>query len=200
MELKNVKDRFVDENYSKYAFSDKVLVCCPRCKKRAEVTYDRETNSKIIKCFECHFIEKGDDLIYENRVKRNCDNCGGQILVEVESKNKMDKMKVKCHACGQTREYKPTITTKRIIFKDNGNATDPHYGLPLWLQGDIKGNIFWAYNYEHLNYLKRYVAAKIRERASPTYMTLIARLPDFIKSAKNREKLIKLIEKLELKK
>ena len=35
MEIKSVNDRFVDENYSKYAFSDKVMVCCPRCKKRA---------------------------------------------------------------------------------------------------------------------------------------------------------------------
>lgn len=200
MEIKPINDRFVDENYSKYGFSDKVLVYCPRCHKRAEVTYDKETNAKNIKCFDCHFVVKGDFLLNQNRVKRNCDNCGEKILVEVESKIKMDKMKVKCQSCGQTREYKPTITTIRLIYKDYGYATDPHYGLPLWLQGDIKGDIFWAYNYEHLNYIKRYVAAKIRERASPGYMSLIARLPDFIKSAKNREKLLKLIEKLELKK
>ena len=109
-------------------------------------------------------------------------------------------MNVTCAQCGQTREYKPTHTKAQLIYKDNGDATDLHFNLPLWLQDTVKSDLFWAYNYEHLDYLKRYITAKVRERASPTYMTLIARLPNFIKSAKNREALLKLIEKLEIKK
>lgn len=199
MIIKPTSDRFSDENFSKYAFSDKILVCCPKCQKRAEVSFDRETHHKKLFCSNCHYVEKGDNLTFENRVKRNCDNCGEPILIDIETKQKIDTISVKCPSCGQTRDYKPSSTAKRLLHKDTGDATDPHYGLPLWLQGDIKGDLFWAYNYEHLNYLKRYVAAKIRERASPTYMTLIARLPDFIKSAKNREKLLKLMEKLQVK-
>ena len=201
MNLKPLNERFVDENYSKYAFSDKVLVVCPKCHQRAEVTYDNKTGNKALHCFHCHHSEKGDDVHYENTVKRHCDNCGEQILVKIASKNKMESLTIKCQNCGQSRDYKPNSLAIRTIFRDSGDATDPHYDHPLWLQGNIKGNLFWAYNDEHLDYLKQYITAKIRERAvGATFMTMIARLPNFIKSAKNRPTLLKLIEKLEKKK
>ena len=201
MNIKHINERFVDENYSKYEFSDKVLVVCPKCQQRAEVTYDNKTSNKALHCFHCHHIEKDDDVHYENTVKRRCDNCGEKIFVNIASKKKIDSLTIKCQNCGQSRDYKPHATAFRTTFKGSGDATDPHYGYPLWLQGNIKGNLFWAYNGAHLNYLKQYITAKIRERAvGETFMTMVARLPNFIKSAKNRPVLLKLIEKLEKKK
>ncbi|MGB4775795.1 MAG: hypothetical protein WBP45_11525, partial [Daejeonella sp.] len=78
---------------------------------------------------------------------------------------------------------------------------DPVFKLPLWLQAEIKGHLFWAYNRQHLNEIKNYVGSKLRERLIKDYKytTMVEKLPNFIKDAKNREAIIKLIEKLERK-
>ncbi len=79
------------------------------------------------------------------------------------------------------------------------------FGTSLWLQKNYKGNIFWATNYEHLEYLKCYIQAKVRERKRESEIndiknqTMVSRLPQFIKSNKNREELLKVIEYLKEK-
>jgi hypothetical protein len=58
----------------------------------------------------------------------------------------------------------------------------------------------WAYNLQHLDLIRRFVAADLRERA-PWYdhgqkMTLVARLPAWMKSAKNRDELLRAVDRL----
>lgn len=58
----------------------------------------------------------------------------------------------------------------------------------------------WAYNLEHLDLLRRFVAAWLRERP-PWYehgrkMTYIGRLPAWIKRAKNRDEVLRAIDGL----
>ncbi|WP_170172501.1 hypothetical protein [Hymenobacter rigui] len=48
-------------------------------------------------------------------------------------------------------------------------------------------------------YLEQYIGAKLRERNQPRYMTMVEQLPQFIKSAKNRDALLKLLERMKLK-
>ncbi len=74
---------------------------------------------------------------------------------------------------------------------------DPFYDCALWYQERIKEHVFWALNQDHLAYLERYIAADLRERSSNVYgrMTMIAKLPNFIKEAKNRGRLLKIIQK-----
>jgi hypothetical protein len=57
-----------------------------------------------------------------------------------------------------------------------------------------------AYNLEHLDLLRRFVAADLRER-DPWYehgrkMTYIGRLPAWIKSAKNRTEVLRAIDRM----
>jgi hypothetical protein len=66
----------------------------------------------------------------------------------------------------------------------------------LWLRLDIGRDVLWAYNYEHLTHLREYIGATLRGRQSLTFSTMVERLPQFIKSAKNRDALLALIEKL----
>jgi hypothetical protein len=54
--------------------------------------------------------------------------------------------------------------------------------------------MLWALNEDHLSYLEEYVEATLRE-AYPN-STMASRLPDWMKSAKNREDVLKCIRKL----
>jgi hypothetical protein len=57
--------------------------------------------------------------------------------------------------------------------------------------------VLWAYNAEHLNVLEEYVSAHLRERGhSVTHMTMLERLPKWIKDAKHRDEVLRAIGRL----
>jgi uncharacterized Zn finger protein len=164
-------------------------VHCPKCGHLATVTtsqsYDT-SNDKLI-CQNCNHVEKRKDLIrYNATVKRNCDNCGQPIKASIpNNKEKIEELTLSCSKCGQVRTYKPRNDITGLIYKSIG-ACDPIFYLPLWFQTDIKRESFWAYNREHLAEIRSYVSAKLRERQTMTHTTMVERLPNFIKAAKNR--------------
>lgn len=80
-----------------------------------------------------------------------------------------------------------------------GASVDWYFRLPLWLQISCCGKTLWAYNEKHLDFLANYVGAKLRERTPNTNKSLASRLPKWIKSAKNRDEILKAIEKLRTK-
>jgi hypothetical protein len=87
--------------------------------------------------------------------------------------------------------------TETYIKYHNKGIIDPAFGLPLWLVGEIKGDTIWAYNISHLKEIQSYVSAKLRERTTDRYkMTMVEKLPDFIKKTKNRDDIIKVLERL----
>jgi hypothetical protein len=73
------------------------------------------------------------------------------------------------------------------------------FNLPLWFQIEVRDNLFWAYNRKHPKEIKNYVRSKLRERQTPTHTTMVEKLPALIKEAKNREAILKDIERLEHK-
>ncbi|WP_437920576.1 hypothetical protein [Sphingobacterium sp. LRF_L2] len=78
-------------------------------------------------------------------------------------------------------------------------AAHTYFDAELWLQHPFKGEVFFAYNGHHLNYLEAYIGAKLREHKDRTYFTLLEKLPRFYHSAKNRAALLKIILKLRQK-
>jgi hypothetical protein len=138
-------NRFIDSNLSLSDFSDKTLVACPQCGKRAEVI-GNHTKTPVLICYSCH---------YKNEQPQG------------------------------TKEYNPTIHSE--------------FGVEFWLQASFKNELLWFHNHEQMAYVKRYIQADIRERNNREFFTLVEKLPQFIKSAKNRDRLLKLIEKLEKK-
>ena len=96
----------------------------------------------------------------------------------------------RCLVCGLSKDGFPS---ERVF----GVPVDPYFRLPLWLKADCCGKALWAYNAEHLNILESYVAARLRERrASPGSMTMVARLPAWLKSAKHRDEILRGIRRL----
>lgn len=103
-----------------------------------------------------------------------------------------------CRACGLLRHAASGLR----LFRGVGEAVDPYFGLPLRLQSETRHGWLWAYNLEHLDLIKRFVQAPLRERApwnakARVRMTLIARLPAWIKRAKNRAEVCRAIERIQ---
>jgi len=80
-----------------------------------------------------------------------------------------------------------------------GASVDWYFRLPLWLQISCCGETLWAYNQKHLEMLENYVAAKLRERTVKGRNSFLSKLPKWIKSAKNRDEILKGIVKLKKK-
>jgi len=196
-----------DKSFKNLAsFANEVLVECPQCKKRAVIfteqgkyTIPYSTNFKAkFKCSNCYKSideESWYGPIIISSANVNCDYCGSRLLSFNKTVNKsQDKIKGKCTNCGQEKNYDVHYI---LTYADNKQATDPYFGLQLWLQIPFDDNILWAYNFEHLEYLKKYVGAKLREASIGGKYSLAWKLPNFIKVAKNRERILKAITRLE---
>ena len=80
-----------------------------------------------------------------------------------------------------------------------GANVDWYFRLPLWLEIPCCGERLWAYNRNHLELLEAYVGAKLRERTTKGHNSFLSKLPKWIKSAKNRDEILKAIKKLKEK-
>ncbi|MFE5917317.1 hypothetical protein [Streptomyces sp. NPDC056468] len=128
-----------------------------------------------------------------------------------------DSVLVRCPRCEGIAHYErrstvapdadgATYPQRRLVCRSCGLArhssrADGRCARPdLWLQTETRHGVVWAYNLEHLDLLRRFVAASLRERA-PWYehgrkMTCIGRLPAWIKQAKNRDEILRAIDRL----
>jgi hypothetical protein len=83
------------------------------------------------------------------------------------------------------------------IAVEFGGPADPYFGTPLWLATDCRGHVLWAYNAEHLDLLEAYVSARLRERGSiPGSMSLVERLPAWIKDGRHRSEVLSGLRRL----
>ncbi|WP_078949048.1 hypothetical protein [Streptomyces mutabilis] len=79
-------------------------------------------------------------------------------------------------------------------------ATDPYFDVRLRLQTETRHGWVWAYNLEHLELIKRFVQAPLRE-SIPRHdhgrrMTVVARLPSWMQQAKNRDEVLRAITRI----
>ncbi|MEO8533582.1 MAG: hypothetical protein ABI441_07525 [Flavobacterium sp.] len=203
-------ERFQDENKFLGSFANEILVECPKCDSRSAIKRERQIQAEC-KCgscysystvFECkHCFYKLEEPVYQYIAYGNpyCNHCFEKYEFKSQLlKDKPGKYRAKCTHCNFQEEWKPKI--KKVIQStkvQDGLITDEWYNFPLWFQKEVSGNVFWAYNQEHISYLEKYIKASLRERNSKINFStsLVTRLPKFVKEAKNREKLLKIIEK-----
>ena len=80
---------------------------------------------------------------------------------------------------------------------DIQNGREPYFGLELWFLTSFQGKPVWALNREHLAYLIDYLSADLREKPpGRAKKTQADHLPTFMKTAKNRERIVKLLKKM----
>jgi len=174
-------------------------VVCPKCKKEALVTVNngwRLGNGRLA-CQHCSHSGNITDLIrYNVIVKRHCDECGKHFEVVVpNNKTKTANIHLACPHCGVARIYEPR-NEEYFLHYDGQAPTDPVFGLSLWFQCEIRGDLFWAFNRKHLLEIADYVSSTLRERKTKQYTTMVEKLPQFIKAAKNRELIGKAVDSL----
>ena len=201
------KMKIEDKRYSGTAlpqrfYRNEFLVECPKCSREALVKVDHPIylNNGHLTCYNCHYSLTEKAIVrYKAVVKRTCDNCGKEIKkITCNNKSKVESLTIPCNHCGTVRTYQPR-NEEYLAVKENSFPSDPIFNNTLWFQCTIKDDLFWAYNKKHLLEIRKYVSSKLRERETLDYTTMVEKLPNFIKQAKNREIIIKSIDKLLMK-
>lgn len=130
---------------------------------------------------------------FQTEVLVICPACTKKAFSKVSYEENMAR--IYCPDCGYNKEV--TTETSFLGSKGHWRAPANHYfGADLWLKHPFKNDVFWAYNEAHLEYLRQYVAADLREHKDRQHYTLLEKLPKFYHEAKNRDPLLKIIEKL----
>ncbi len=99
-----------------------------------------------------------------------------------------------CSFCAYTKEW---ILEPGICIPVPGTGPKLFgFELDLWLQTACCGETLWVYNAEHIHFLEDFVEAKLRERKPhPKWgwcnASMESRLPQWIRSSKNRIALLK---------
>ena len=138
-----------------------------------------------------------------------CPRCSARALVQAATTSRPPRLT--CSKCGLSRLW--TSTTKGVMTSRNarhwpkgqyalGDAADPYFHLPLWLQVTCSAGVVWAFNERHLDYLLGYVAAESRCRPNRTpsglrNALLESRLPRWMKLAKHRAEIVSAIRALQ---
>lgn len=135
--------------------------------------------TRIKHTYAAHLGDFGTDTLVE------CPICKRQAIAKtLHIKTVNESAKVICPHCGFNKVYPTFIIPVR-----------------LWLTTECEGHLLWARNYEHLDFLKQHVEAFLRERnTTPNSNTSIgSRLPRWMTSKKNRNKVLKCLERLKQK-
>jgi hypothetical protein len=123
-----------------------------------------------------------------------CSRCGhpGSLLLKAgdrESHRWQSKRRFACEKCAYAFEWAP----RTIVH----SVRDWNDRLPLLLQIPCCGEVLWAFNEEHLTFLNNYASALLRERIGISNASLASRLPQWMKSAKNRRAVLRGIGRLQ---
>ncbi|MEE3718420.1 hypothetical protein V2H45_16895 [Tumidithrix elongata RA019] len=115
-------------------------------------------------------------------------------LPQTQTHKIFDRHRLSCKYCGYSKDWQGNSVTI-------GGDRDWYFNLTLWLQIPCCGEILWAYNAEHLDFLENFVRAKLRERSPDPKLgwqnqSLASRLPNWLQSAKNRQQILHGIAKL----
>lgn len=201
--------KFYDVPYHTFSSWTDMVVVCPKCGKAGTVHFNKEYHTALFQCQSCYIkkeiVPSGNDTF---KVTAQCTSTGKYFQTSAPG-NKIhgQKIRVKCPYCTEIviGDVSNTRVQQSIIFTDIRNAEDPYFHYPLYFQASYRGNIIWALNREHLQYLIDYLSADIRTVQSDfykTYQTMRSQsdmLPAFMKTAKNRTGIVKLLHKLQTK-
>lgn len=178
-----------------------ISVSCPNCGR--EAILKQANNSYLLSCRHCHISEIRSLVSEVKAAKGCCKNCARWFNIKLPLwQNSYPFVKISCPYCQQMQ----TAQT----FPVGTEYHSPLEGLSLYFIEDFRKNKVWALNREHLSYLISYISADLREKYSYVYLRQESalyygaagqsqHLPRFMKSAKNREALLKILKRLEKK-
>lgn len=131
-----------------------------------------------------------------DRLVVDCPVCGGYAAILPRDPGRVSASAARrlvCRDCGATRDRSDT---------PDGVIIDPFMGLKPRLRAQTRHGDLVAWNEAHLDYLETYLAGRVRVEkrsdapAAPRNQTVISRLPAWAKSAKNRDDVLRAVERV----
>lgn len=135
-----------------------------------------------------------DDFL--GRLVVDCPACGGYAAILPRDPSDVQASAARrmvCRDCGATRDKPQT---------PNGAPIDPFMGLAPRFRAVTRHGDLVAWNEAHLDYLETYLSGRIRveqrsaDPAAPRNQTVVSRLPAWAKSAKNRDDILRAVERV----
>lgn len=204
--------RHLDKGISNYEYylSDQNVIC-PQCNKHSVLKYQpcKEETQYLtagkfsFTCQYCLFhLDANNENIkngnYYIRADGRCCKCGGQWLYAeeriVNSGSLPQFIEKTCTYCKSITKFEDYS----IHFKYHNKIGYTKFGLELHLKTSTRWGEIFVYNLTHLTELKSFIEASLRERPQNTgNSSYFSRLPAWIKSARNRQEILKAILRLE---
>lgn len=195
-------DRYTDQGFHLLYWATQIEALCPQCNQAGVITGNPHWRDwrATFHCHGCaHSMTTAGDS-WRGPVlgtgRRPCGSCGQQWVtfcqVFEDASQAKTPGRARCRHCDADNEV--TLSFTRAEPKDH--AIDPFFGLELALKEETRHGTVWTYNAEHLQELKQFTGAGLREN-STTKWSYFARLPSWVKAAKNREMVLKAIARLE---
>lgn len=198
--------RIIDQKYFTHtvytANTMGIYVACPSCHGLAIVTADSQ--NAYLKCTKCSHTLSVDRTIYRYDVHNRCKSCEQYYRVDITDKKNQHfhSLHVACPHCGFIMSG--NIHKTPLAYSYLGeikHSCEPYFGLELWYLASFDSKAVWALNPQHLAFLIDYLDADLREKPLGNSLTKTQadHLPTFMKLAKNRKKIVKLLKELQLK-
>ncbi|MFL9842633.1 hypothetical protein ABS767_16805 [Sphingomonas sp. ST-64] len=173
-------------------------VDCPRCGGPA-----RDTGSRVT-CIKCSYaygakeqrVRKGQMLTLA-KGSPVCAKCKGPIpdhgrALRPNGADAPPMAQVKCPTCGYRGAYPGYAGRSTLGWSRSG--------LPFrrgpYLRRSIGNYTLWVYNLDHLDALETWLGADLRERPARRALTMMARLPRWMKAASARPKVLKALAEM----
>ena len=148
---------------------------------------------------------------FSHTMEVECPNCRGHARVQ-RLQTQPRSARFACVNCGKNQKWEglsgvvqqsgPDLMAKQAVYL--GKPVDAYFQYPLWLVFEFRGNTFFAYNREHLLFLKNYISDSLRKRSPDEHgwsnQSLQSRLPKWMLQSQNRDELLRKIAILEQKK
>ena len=213
------RERFRDRGQVLYGFLlEGCEVRCPSCQAAARVAYAQAgpwTWVARLRCGQCAFsADSAPSRLYSAFVldeasawfgpvhatgRRACGRCGAKWVYARDrrvdgGRHRPATLQAACARCGHVQP----VAVRWYPHHDAAAGTEPLLGLALVLREAVgPGREVWAFNHAHLQALKAYVGARLRERACNHNRSHFMRLPAWIKSAKQRDGVLAAIARIE---
>jgi hypothetical protein len=199
-----MKPTFRDPGLGRGRFTDRIWVACPKCGSAALAT-STGLGAAQVSCVSCGYLSIDPRSIrlaaglgvqgrFPNRPIQ-CENCGRpHPVIARPARRNGPKLTgtIRCAGCGHVGNY-----VLQPLHRAGADGFDPWFGLPLFLSERIGSETLWVYNCAHLALLEDYLGAAIRKRpALPVKMTMLARLPRWMKIKSGRDRALRGIVRL----
>lgn len=204
VDRETVMKRIIDLHYYSFipysAAKTGICVKCPSCGRQGMVMVVGA--AAHFRCSGCGNMKEKTLSQYRASVHAHCKKCGKYFREEVTEYRNCSAAHVTCPECGTVmsgRVDKIPIKNGHYISEGVNDSHEPFFGFELWYSASFDGKPVWALNREHLDYLIEYLSAELREKRGVVMKTQADHIPAFMKSAKNRDRIVKVLTKLKNK-